>query len=154
MLKRSYLNKRGEFIGVFELRNDAISPALAVPGERRGGRFMVGPPDTWIDFQDVNGRWDMLLFGAISHYLPRPHALSVKQGRAVQFDAYLFPRDLVRKDGAAFTLTLYSSAPRHCVVSLPFTAVRAPRPVTRLVSDPVPPMVGWIEETDVKTKQK
>ena len=36
---------------------------------------------------------------AISHYLPRPHALVVKAHKAVRFDAYLYPRQLLRTEG-------------------------------------------------------
>lgn len=141
-MKRSYLDKRGDFIGVFEFSNDDLGPSVDLAGDLEGKLLMMNRPQAQIEFKDLNGTWTRLQAGPIEHYTKPAHKVQVKQKAKLQFKARLFQKQLVETDGSQFMLVLYTDNPRRCVRSLPFTASPARSPIKEFISAPTP-RVRW-----------
>lgn len=101
---------------------------------------MLDAAGTRIEFKDLNGVWTTMMIGPLAHYAKRTVKLVVKARASVVFEAYMCPKAMVQKAGDEFILKLYTNRPHQCVMSLPFKALRAARPVKGFVSNPVPPM--------------
>lgn len=139
ILQNAYEDKKGNFIGVFELHNYDYEPWVELSGRFEDKILMMRPPEATVEFAHFyNTPWKPLRMPAVKH--PKStDKLRVKPNSKITFKAHLFPKKLVQTGEPKFMLVLKKTKPVKCIISLPFTTVPPRQALTGLVSQPVEP---------------
>lgn len=114
------LKNGNQFIGKFELKNNAIKSALFIPENIVEKNQFINYPDVAVEFLDLNGQWRQLLNHPPGTFLSSTKMTKVVQNSKITFKASLFSKDMPGLSGTDFRLLLRLSKPNICIVSYPF----------------------------------
>lgn len=139
-LKLAFLDRHGEFVGVFELVNFDHALGLAVALGQEAGQAFVRDPTAQVEFRDLNENWVALdNQRPVGDFIRDPEGVrTIGPGERLQFRYRMFSRHLLRHGGTAFRLRLFTEPPTRCLLSFPFAAVPRGRPPQGLRPVPHP----------------
>ena len=136
-LKRAYVDKRGQYIGVFELVNYQLVPGFRILLEKNTKNPFVDRDFAYTEFKDLNGEWRVLndmRIGDVFFRDPKQPVKMIRPGQRLVFRHLMFPRGVVEHGGVELRLKLTAESGNLCVMSFPFqttpsTPARGLRPI-------------------------
>jgi len=134
-LKSTSIGEGETFVGIFELENRSVSPAVVLPGIRKGTVFNASQPEITVEFKDLTSNWVPLptLPGS---YGSKPDQLSIRPNTRATFTTYLMSRQIANLSGSDFRLLVRLFNPAFCIVSSPFRAIPIRKQVEGFQSSP------------------
>jgi hypothetical protein len=135
-LKRAYVNKYRQYIGVFELVNYGVVPGFRILLENNEKNAFVDRGSAYVEFKDLNGEWRVLndlRFGDVIFRDSKPVRM-IRPGKRLVFRHLMFPQGTVKHGGVELRLKVIAESRTLCVVSFPFqttppTLARGLRPI-------------------------